>query len=94
VHMANRRWAATHESETTRREAGDGASRVRDLAGNDGAPLTTRELAEIIGMSQTFIRNEIRSGELKAVALGRGKKRVFRISFSEAQRYVRQLGLL
>jgi excisionase family DNA binding protein len=67
---------------------------IRDLVEEAGSPLTTRELAEITGMSQTFIRNEIRSGELQAVALGRGKKRVFRILFAEAQRYVRQLGLL
>jgi len=68
--------------------------RIRDLASDNGSPLTTRELAAITGMSQTFIRNEIRCGQLAAVALGRGKKRVFRILFREAQRYVRQLGLL
>jgi excisionase family DNA binding protein len=92
--MANRRWAVTPESKITRRGSADAGSRIRDLAGTHGAPLTTRELAQIIGMSQTFIRNEIRSGELKAVAMGRGKKRVFRIGYSEARRYVRQLGLL
>jgi len=86
--------ALTQQSEPQPRRAGDGVRRIRDLGGADGSPLTTRELAEITGMSQTFIRSEIRSGELRAVALGRGKKRVFRIRFREAQRYVRQLGLI
>jgi len=90
--MANRQWAVTQRTQLTHRPAGDGV--LRDLGTEKGAPLTTRELAAITGMSQTFIRNEIRSGQLSAVALGRGKKRVFRIRFAEAQRYVRQLGLL
>jgi hypothetical protein len=59
-----------------------------------GRPLTTRELAQMIGMSCTFIRGEIRSGHLRAVPLGRGRKRVFRIPCREAGRYVRELGLL
>ena len=78
----------------TRPGARNGARPISDLAGENGSPLTTRDLAEIIGMSQTFIRSEIRSGELKALALGRGKKRVFRILFRDAQRYVRRLGFL
>jgi hypothetical protein len=83
--------AVMQRSERKRHHRG-GSVRIRDLDSENGSPLTTRELAAIIGMSQTFIRNEIRGGQLTAVALGRGKKRVFRILFREAQRYVRQLG--
>jgi len=58
-----------------------------------GRPLTTRELAQTIGMSCTFIRREIRNGHLRAVRFGRGRLRVFRIPHREARRYVRELGL-
>ena len=61
---------------------------------NDQSPLGTRELAEMTGMSATFIREEIRAGVLRAVAIGRGRRRVFRISVTEARRYLRELGLL
>lgn len=46
---------------------------------NDQSPLGTRELAEMTGMSATFIREETRAGVLRAVAIGRGRRRVFRI---------------
>ena len=65
-----------------------------DLTPAGGPPLTTRELARMIGMSATFIREEIRSGHLHAVLVGRGRKRVFRIPVREARRYVKSLGLL
>ena len=65
-----------------------------DLARGQNRPLCTRELAELIGMSQTFIRKEIRTGHLRAVAIGHGRKRVFRITINEAQRYARSLGLV
>ena len=65
-----------------------------DLGHNEGPPLSTRELALIIGMSTTFVRTEIRTGHLRAVAVGRGRKRVFRITVDEARRYARALGLL
>jgi hypothetical protein len=48
----------------------------------------------MIGMSATFIRDEIRNGHLRAVSVGRGRKRVFRIPVREARRYVKALGLL
>ena len=57
-------------------------------------PLTTRELARMVGMSQTFIREEIHGGYLSAVVVGRGRKRVYRIPASEAYRYIKQLGML
>ena len=57
-------------------------------------PLTTREIAHLIGMSPTFVREEIHSGHLRAVSMGRGRKRVFRIPFREARRYVKEWGLL
>jgi excisionase family DNA binding protein len=65
-----------------------------DLTPAGGPPLTTRELARMIGMSATFIRDEIRNGHLHAVSVGRGRKRVFRIPVREARRYVKALGLL
>ena len=65
-----------------------------DLARGSGPPLTTSELARMIGMSATFIRLEISSGYLRAARLGRGRKPVFRISVREACRYVKKLGLL
>ncbi len=68
--------------------------RLTDLAQKTGPPLTTRELAVLIGMSTTFIRKEICSGYLRATRIGRGRKPVFRIALREARRYVRKLGLL
>ena len=65
-----------------------------DLIQADRPPLTTAELAHIVGMSATFIRSEIKNGALGALALGRGRKRVFRIPVAEARRYLQQLGLL
>jgi excisionase family DNA binding protein len=81
--------------------AGNGSSSGRphtrllaDLTQDQGRPLTTREVAYLTGMSPTFIREEIRAGELQAAVVGRGRKRVFRIPHREAQRYLRRLGLL
>ena len=68
--------------------------RLPDLASASGPPLTTRQLAQMIGMSATFIREEIRSGHLRAVLLGRGRKGVFRIPVHEARRYAKELGLI
>lgn len=65
-----------------------------DLRLLSGPPLTTVELARMIGMSSTFVREEIRSGHLRAVLLGRGRKRVYRIPLREALRYVNGLGLM
>lgn len=56
-------------------------------------PLTTGELAQMIGMSPTFIRDEIRGGYLRAVVVGRGRKRVYRIPVLEAYRYINELGI-
>ena len=64
-----------------------------DLRREDGPPLTVRELAQRIAMSPTFVRSEIHSGHLEAVAIGRGRKRVFRITEVEARRYAKSLGL-
>jgi excisionase family DNA binding protein len=67
---------------------------VEDLARLSGPPLTTSELAHMLGMSPTFIREEIHSGHLRAVSVGRGRKRVFRIPVFEAHRYAKELGLV
>jgi excisionase family DNA binding protein len=67
---------------------------LEDLVRGDARPLTTSELARLVGLSATFIRTEIRGGHLRAVAVGRGRKRVYRILQREAIRYARQLGVL
>ena len=67
---------------------------LEDLARGSGPPLTTSELARMIGMSPTFIRVEISGGYLRAARVGRGRRPVFRISVREACRYVKKLGLL
>ena len=48
----------------------------------------------MVGLSATFIRAEIRSGHLRAIAVGRGRKHVYRILRGDALRYARQLGVL
>ena len=67
---------------------------LEDLLVGTGYPLATAELAQMIGMSATFVRDEIRSGHLRAVLIGRGRKRVYRIHVREALRYARSLGFL
>jgi hypothetical protein len=76
------------------RRPADFNTRLHDLLERSGPPLTTSELAKMIGMSSTFIRKEIGHGYLRAIAVGRGRKRVFWIPVREARRYVRSLGLL
>ena len=66
---------------------------LTDLLAGDDRPLTTTELADMIGMSPTFVRSEIRTGNLKAASLGNGRKRVFRIAAREARSYASKLGL-
>ena len=68
--------------------------RLSDLFLKEGPPLTTTELARMTGMSATFIRAEIRTGHLRAVQIGRGRKRVFRIRVCHARAYAQQLGLI
>jgi len=58
------------------------------------AVFSTAELASMVGMSATFIRTEIQSGEIKAIRLGRGRRHVFRIPYREAVRYMQCLGVL
>ena len=67
---------------------------LTELADPGARPLTTSELAHLVGMSATFIRTEIKSGQLRAIAIGRGRKRVFRILSGDAVRYMRELGVL
>lgn len=57
-------------------------------------PLSTSALAKQIGMSASFVRMEIRLGEINAIRVGRGRRCVYRIPHDEAMRYMRQLGLL
>ncbi len=65
-----------------------------DLTDLNRPPLTTSELARITGMSPTFIRTAIRKGLLRAVAVGNGRRRVFRIHPQDAFSYARELGFL
>lgn len=65
-----------------------------DLTDPNATPLTTSELAQLMGMSPTFIRTEIKRGLLRAIVIGRGRRRVFRIATRDAIRYVRALGFL
>jgi excisionase family DNA binding protein len=67
---------------------------MSDLSAEDGRPLTTHELAQMIGMSSTFVRTEIRSGHLRAIRVGSGRKRVYRIPISEARLYLSKIGLV
>jgi excisionase family DNA binding protein len=70
------------------------ARALTDLAVKEGPPLTTSELARMTGLSAAFVRTEIKTGHLRAVQMGHGRKRVFRIRVSNAYDYVRALGLL
>ncbi len=65
-----------------------------ELGRGIGPPLTTAELAKMVGMSATFIRDEIHGGHIRAVVVGRGRKRVYRIPAREAYRYMKELGIL
>ena len=57
-------------------------------------PLSTSGLAKQIGMSASFVRMEIRLGEIQAIRVGHGRRCVYRIPHEEAMRYMRQIGLL
>jgi hypothetical protein len=85
--------SSNHGRESSRQN-GDRVRALEDLARASGPPLTTSELARMIGMSPTFLRLEISSGYLRAARVGRGRRPVFRIPMREARRYVKKLGLL
>jgi excisionase family DNA binding protein len=70
------------------------APSLKDQAHESRRPMTTSEVAKMIGMSATFVRKEISSGYLRAIRIGRGRKSVFRIPVSEVRRYIKTLGLL
>jgi hypothetical protein len=65
-----------------------------DLTQQDGQPISTGQLAAVIGMSDDFIRLEIKNGELTARRVGRGLRREYRICWAEARRYCLRLGFL
>jgi excisionase family DNA binding protein len=77
----------------TGQKPGEPLRRLTDLADDGDRPLTTHELARMIGMSSTFVRSEIHSGQLRAITVGRGRRRVFRIPVKEALDYISKLGL-
>ena len=58
-------------------------------------PLSTSELAHLVGCSAKFIRDEIAGGHLKAVRIGRGHVIGSRLLIApdEADRYLRSLGV-
>jgi excisionase family DNA binding protein len=81
-----------------RADGDDGQDRLRkrrlsELTAGD-RPLTTSELAAMLGMSATFVRTEIRAGYLRAIAVGHGRKRVFRIQAADAREYAERMGFL
>lgn len=63
-----------------------------DLSQTSGPPITTSQLAIVTGLSAQFIRMEIVAGELKAVRIGRARRKEYRIPWREARRYARALG--
>ena len=89
--------AIAAESTSLSNGSADPPSNAEPLSANHLAgtrPLTTGEMARMIGMSPTFIREEIRGGYLRAVVVGRGRKRVYRIPVPEAYRYIKELGIV
>jgi excisionase family DNA binding protein len=51
--------------------------------------LTTRDLADRLGVSTAFILGEIRDGRLSALTLsGRGKRTIYRVSEAAFEAYV------
>jgi excisionase family DNA binding protein len=61
--------------------------RIIDLRSENGAPLTTSDLARVTGLSVRTIQRDIALGELKAAR--RWARRQYRIAWDEAQRYAR-----
>lgn len=74
----------------------NGGPRRSDHADREAGPppLSTSALAKRIGMSASFVRMEIRLGEIHAIRVGHGRKCVYRIPHDEVIRYMQQLGLL
>lgn len=61
----------------------------------NGTPVRVSDLSEITGLSKDKIADDIHSGHLKAAPSRRaGAQFVFLITFVEAKRYLRALGLL
>ncbi len=54
--------------------------------------MTTGEFAGLLGVSDQFIRNEIKAGYLQAHRIGRGRQRQYRIPWQEAKRYAGGIG--
>ena len=69
-----------------------------DLTQPSGPPLTTGQLAAVVGLSSETIRREITLGVLRAFrrpALPtRGKRTEYRIAWGEARRYAIMVGVL
>ena len=66
-----------------------------DLSQARGPALTTSQLAFVVGLSAQTLRMEILAGELRAIRVGRGRKRrAYRIPWREACRYATRLGLI
>lgn len=84
-----------------RREKPRGGRRKLDvikyLEENDsGHPLSTDQLANVIGVSTTTIRADIRYGALKAFKAGGrpGTRKEWRVLFTEAKRYLIEMGVV
>ena len=68
--------------------------RAVDLLLEDATPATPGELARWTGMSDQFVRADIRAGLLKAKNVARGRRPVYLVPVDEALRYLRQMGAL
>jgi hypothetical protein len=70
---------------------------IKYLTDNDsGHPLSTDQLARAIGVSTTTIRADIKYKALRAFKAGgrEGTRKEWRVLFTEAKRYLQQMGVI
>jgi hypothetical protein len=60
----------------------------------NGRPLSVRDLAHLAGFSKPKLAADIRAGVLAAIRVPCGGRFIYRISYAEAQRYLRAIGVL
>jgi len=65
------------------RKAAEGMEALlRKSAAGPEQHLTVKEVAQLLKVSVNAVGNEIRAGALKAVRIGKGKKRMYRVPVS------------
>ena len=77
-----------------RRERRRGGRRLSDMVGRDGAAVRLRDLVNMTGFSKMKLLTDIKGGYLLATRVQCGQQSVWLIAYAEAQRYLRDLGLL